>query len=67
MKDKEFLEWLRDRMNHRYGDSLNLDFMLKLQAIINATPVDKMTTGLASAPELFYGTTTALTVLNIKG
>lgn len=33
MKDKEFLEWLIDRLVHVYGESPNVDFIHKLKKI----------------------------------
>tara|TARA_R110002012_G_scaffold318949_2_gene538241 strand:+ start:88 stop:261 length:174 start_codon:yes stop_codon:yes gene_type:complete len=43
MKDKEFLEWLRDRLHFQHGEKLNVDYMLKLQAIIDNTEEDEIT------------------------
>jgi len=43
MYDKAFLEWLRDRLHFVHGEKRNIDYMIKLQSIINATPVDKLT------------------------
>jgi hypothetical protein len=43
MNDKEFLMWLRDRLHFQYNEKLNVDYMLKLQAIINDTPENKLT------------------------
>lgn len=34
-KDNEFLNWLADRLVHVYGESPNVDFVLKLKAIAN--------------------------------
>ena len=50
MKDKEFLEWIRDRLVRYYGEERNVDYMLKLQSIINATDEDKSTPNIAVAP-----------------
>jgi len=36
VSDKEFLIWLRDRLIHIYGESPNVDFVLRLNAIIDA-------------------------------
>lgn len=33
MTDKEFLEWLIDRLVHVYGESPNVDFIHKLNKI----------------------------------
>lgn len=38
MNDKIFLQWLHDRMIHVYGENENVDFLMKLQNIINNTP-----------------------------
>ena len=35
LSDWEFLDWLHDRINLVYNESNNLDFMLRLQEIIN--------------------------------
>ena len=43
MKDKEFLEWLRDRLHYQHNEKFNVDYMLKLQAIIDGTEKDKIT------------------------
>ena len=32
-KDSEFLNWLADRLVHVYGESPNVDFVLKLREI----------------------------------
>ena len=37
MTDKEFLIWLRDRLHHRYDEPLDIDFMRRLQRIIDKT------------------------------
>jgi hypothetical protein len=36
MSDKEFLEWIRDRIVHVYGESPNTDFVLRLGDIAQA-------------------------------
>jgi hypothetical protein len=33
MTDKEFLLWLHYRLIHRYGESENTDFVIRLKAI----------------------------------
>ncbi len=43
MKDKDFLKWLHERLHHKYGEDLNLDYMIKIQAIIDNTPDDQIT------------------------
>ena len=41
MKDKKFLEWLRDRLMYTYKENKSLDYMHKLQGIIDNYPEDK--------------------------
>jgi hypothetical protein len=36
MSDREFLEWIRDRIVHVYGESPNTDFVLRLGEIAQA-------------------------------
>lgn len=43
MNDKEFLQWVHDRMSHVYGENESFDFMYKLRAIIAATPEAQVT------------------------
>lgn len=43
LKDKEFLEWLRDRLHYQHNEKLNVDYMMKLQAIIDNTEESKVT------------------------
>lgn len=38
MKDKKFLIWLRDRLIHVYGENENVDFIHKLNRIIDKYP-----------------------------
>ena len=40
MKDKEFLAWLRDRLEHVHNENPNMDYMRRLRAIIEAMPED---------------------------
>ena len=35
MKDSEFLEWLRTRLLHVYGENENLDYIHKLSKLIS--------------------------------
>lgn len=35
MTDKEFLSWIRDRLEYRHGENPRLDYMIKLKQIIN--------------------------------
>jgi len=43
MKDKQFLQWIHDRLYYVYHESPNVDFMHKLRAIIEVTPEDQET------------------------
>jgi hypothetical protein len=38
LTDAEFLTWIRDRLVHVYGESPNVDFVHRLNAIIEAQP-----------------------------
>lgn len=37
MTDSEFLTWIRDRIVHVYGESPNVDFVLRLGQVIDKT------------------------------
>lgn len=37
VNDRQFLIWLRDRLVNRYGESPNVDFVRKLEAIADET------------------------------
>lgn len=43
MKDKEFLQWIHDRLMNKHGEDRNYDYMYKLRAIINLIPPDRET------------------------
>ncbi len=43
MTDRAFLEWLADRLTVIYGESPNVDFVLKLRSIARATEFDRET------------------------
>jgi len=43
MKDREFLIWLHERLEHKHKEEPIVDYMHKLRAIIKATPEDKVT------------------------
>jgi hypothetical protein len=43
MKDKEFLQWLSQRLIHVYGESEDVDFVTKLQAIAHSLHHDRCT------------------------
>ena len=42
MKDREFLLWLHDHLEHVHGESPFFDYMHKLRAIIRNTPEDQV-------------------------
>jgi hypothetical protein len=52
MKDREFLMWLHERLEHVHGESPVLDYMHKLRAIIKATPGDRTTPNTATTNSL---------------
>ena len=56
MKDKLFLIWLHERLVKVHGESLYVDYMHKLRAIIQATPEDRETpnAGSDTNPINFY-------------
>lgn len=37
MKDREFLMWIHERLEHVHGESKLVDYMHKLRAVIKAT------------------------------
>jgi len=43
MNDKEFLIWIYDRLHIVYSERHDIDYMLKLTSIIEATDKDKCT------------------------
>ena len=43
MNDKEFLQWVWDRLNYQHGDNANFDYMHKLKAIIEEYDPEKVT------------------------
>lgn len=52
MKDKEYLMWLHERLEHVHGESPIVDYMHKLRAIIKATPATQETPNCGSANSL---------------
>jgi len=36
MNDKEFLQWIHQRLQYKYGENPNVDFMIRLESIIAA-------------------------------
>ena len=43
MFDKEFLQWIHDRLVHVHKENINLDYMHKLRAVIEATEEIQLT------------------------
>lgn len=43
MKDKEFLQWIHDRLANVHDENPAVDYMWKLRAIIEATPEGRIT------------------------
>lgn len=43
MTDKQFLQWVHDRLKNVHGENENVDYMHKLRAIIHATPINQIT------------------------
>ena len=43
MNDKSFLTWIHERLEHKHGESHNVDYMHKLRSIIGATSDDAIT------------------------
>jgi len=43
MKDREYLMWLHERLEHVHGESSLVDYMHKLRAIIRVTPEKRET------------------------
>jgi len=49
MNDKEFLQWIHDRLENVHGENALVDYMHKLRAIINATDENKLTPNVCNA------------------
>ena len=43
MKDRDFLIWIHERLEHVHGENPLVDYMHKLRAIIYATDEDQLT------------------------
>lgn len=56
MKDREYLAWLHERLEHVHKESPLVDFMHKLRGVISATPPEQETPndgrGMGSMEEL---------------
>ena len=51
MKDRDFLKWIHERLEHVHHESPLMDYMHKLRAVITATDPDKETlnTGMSNS------------------
>lgn len=52
MKDREYLMWLHERLEHVHGERKLVDYMHKLRCIIRATPKDRETKNSGSSNSL---------------
>ena len=52
MRDKEFLQWIHDRLHQVHDENLNADYMWKLRAIINGTNSEKVTPNVGGSIEV---------------
>ena len=52
MRDKEFLIWLHERLEHKHGENPCLDYMHKLRTIINGYDVEKVTPNIGTGNSL---------------
>jgi len=43
MNDKEFLQWLYERLRYVHKENINVDYMHKLKAIVRSTDPKKLT------------------------
>lgn len=43
MKDKDFLQWIHDRLEHVHEEERDMDYMCKLRSIIHNYDPDKVT------------------------
>ncbi len=50
MRDREFLTWIHERLQHVHGEPHEVDYMGKLRSIIMATPEGQETPN--TAPRL---------------
>ena len=49
MKDKEFLQWIHNRLHQVHGENINVDYMRKLRAIINVTNPTQITPNMVTS------------------
>lgn len=52
MKDRDFLKWIHERLEHVYGESPLLDYMHKLRAIIAVTDPEQETLNMGMSNSL---------------
>lgn len=50
MKDKEFLNWIYERLVHVHGEPENVDYMNKLRCIIKMTDPEQVTRNIVTEP-----------------
>ena len=43
MTDKDFLQWIHDRLEHVHGENPRLDYMEKLRCVIESTNPETIT------------------------
>lgn len=48
MKDRDFLIWLHERLEHVHMENAHFDYMWKLRSIISATDPNRITPNSAS-------------------
>lgn len=64
MKDRDFLLWVWYRMRNVYGESGNVDYMLKLKSIIEATDPAKVTPNTALSTREIRGNSANFIILD---
>lgn len=52
MNDKDFLQWIHGRLKNVHGENENIDYMLKLQSIINGMNDDVFTPNTAETSQV---------------
>lgn len=52
MKDRDFLIWIHERLEHVHGENPHFDYMHKLRCTIRATPEDQETPNMDSKNSL---------------
>lgn len=51
MKDKEFLQWMHDRLIYVHGENKNVDYLHKLRCIIETIDEDQSTPNIINSHE----------------